>query len=150
MEVILKHPIRNLGDAGDVVKVKPGYARNYLIPQGKAVMATASALKDLAERKRQAEHKQTFIKDQAEAEAAKLENIKVEITTLAGNDGKLFGSVTAIQVANKLREQGLEIDRKQITIEDIRVTGEYTATVHFHKEVKAEIPVIVERRADDE
>ena len=113
-------------------------------------MATTSALKDLAERKRQAEHKQTFIKDKAVAEAAKLENVKVEITTLAGNDGKLFGSVTAIQIANKLKEQGLEIDRKQITIEDIRVTGEYSATVHFHKEVKVEIPVIVERRADDE
>lgn len=150
MEVILKQPIRNLGDADDVVKVKPGYARNYLIPQGLAVMATASAKKDLEERKRQASHKQAYIKEQAESEAAKLEGVKVEITTLAGADGKLFGSVTALQIANKLKEQGIEVDRKQITIEDIRVTGEYTAVIHFHKEVKTEVPVIVDRRVEEE
>ena len=150
MEVILKQPIRNLGDADDVVKVKPGYARNYLIPQGLAVMATASAKKDLDERKRQAAHKVAFVRQQAEAEAAKLEGIKVEIETLAGADGKLFGSVTSLQVANKLKEQGLEVDRKKITVEDIRTTGDYTAVIHLHKEVKAEVPVIVTRREDQE
>ncbi len=150
MEVILKQPIRNLGDADDVVKVKPGYARNYLIPQGLAVMATASAKKDLDERKRQAAHTVAFVRQQAEAEAAKLEGIKVEIETLAGADGKLFGSVTSLQVANKLKEQGLEVDRKKITVEDIRTTGDYTAVIHLHKEVKAEVPVIVTRREDQE
>lgn len=150
MEVILKQPIRNLGDADDVVKVKPGYARNYLIPQGLAVMATASAKKDLDERKRQAAHKVAYVRQQAEEEAAKLEGIKVEIETLAGADGKLFGSVTSLQVANKLKEQDLEVDRKKITVEDIRTTGEYIAVIHLHKEVKAEVPVIVTRREDQE
>jgi len=150
MEVILKAPIRNLGDADDVVKVKPGYARNYLIPQGLAVMATASAKKALAERKSQASHKQEFVKQQAEAEAAKLEGVEVNIETLAGADGKLFGSVTALQIANKLKEKGLEVERKAITIEDIRNTGEYVAVIHLHKEVKAEVKVNVTRREDQE
>jgi large subunit ribosomal protein L9 len=148
MEVILKQPIRNLGDADDVVKVKPGYARNYLIPQGLAVMATASAKRDLDERKRQASHKQTFIKEKAEAEAAKLEGVEVDIETLAGADGKLFGSVTALQVANKLKEKGIEVERKAITLDDIRNTGEYIAVIHFHKEVKSEVKVTVTRRED--
>ena len=150
MEIILKAPIRNLGDADDVVKVKPGFARNYLIPQGLAVMATASAKKALDERKRQASHKQEFVKQQAEDEATKLEGVEVHIETLAGADGKLFGSVTALQIANKLKEKGLEIERKSITIEDIRNTGEYTAVIHLHKEVKAEVKVIVSRREDQE
>ena len=149
MEVILKHPIRNLGDKDDVVKVKPGYARNYLIPQGFAVMATASAKKQLEEQKRQAAHKQEFIQAQAEAEAAKVEGVKVHIETLAGADGKLFGSVTALQVTNKLKEQGIEVDRKAITLEDIRNTGEYTGTVHFSKTVKATIHIEVTRREDE-
>lgn len=150
MEIILKAPIRNLGDADDVVKVKPGYARNYLIPQGLAVMATASAKKALEERKSQASHKQEFVKQQAEAEAAKLEGVEVHIETLAGADGKLFGSVTALQIANKLKEKGLEVERKAITIEDIRNTGEYVAVIHLHKEVKAEVKVSVTRREDQE
>ena len=146
MEVILKQPIRNLGDQDDVVKVKPGYARNYLIPQGLAVLATASSKKALEEKKRQAAHKQEFVKQQAEEEAAKLEGLKITIETLAGADGKLFGSVTGIQLVNKLKELGHEIDRKTLTFEDIRTTGEYTATVHLHKEVKAEIQIEVLRK----
>lgn len=150
MEVILKQPIRNLGDADDIVKVKPGYARNYLIPQGLAVMATASAKKALEEEKRQAAHKQEFVKQQAEAEAAKLEGVEIHIETLAGADGKLFGSVTALQISNKLKEKGLDIERRAITIEDIRNTGEYVAMIHLHKEVKAEVKVEVTRREDQE
>ncbi len=148
MEVILKQPIRNLGDQDDVVAVKPGYARNYLIPQGLAILATASNKKALEEKKRQASHKQEFVKQQAEAEAAKLEGLKIEIETLAGADGKLFGSVTAIQLVNKLKEMGHEVDRKTLTFDDIRTTGEYTATVHLHKEVKAEIQISVTRKED--
>ena len=148
MEVILKQPVRNLGDADDVVKVKNGYARNYLIPQGLAVMATASAKKAMEEKKRQAAHKVEFVKQQALEEAEKLANLKVTIETLAGADGKLFGSVTNIQIANKLSELGHDIDRKTITVEDIRTTGEYVATIHFHKEVKADVTIEVTRKED--
>ncbi|MEL6670746.1 MAG: 50S ribosomal protein L9 [Bacteroidota bacterium] len=148
MELILTQPVRNLGDKDDVVKVKPGYGRNYLIPQGLAVLATASAKRALEEKKRQASHKSEFVKQQAEAVAEQLAGVKLTIETLAGADGKLFGSVTSIQIANKLAEQGYEIDRKTITLEDIRNTGEYTATVHLHKEVKADIAIEVLRKED--
>jgi len=148
MEVILTQPIRNLGDKDDVVKVKPGYARNYLIPQGLAVMATASNRKALEEKKRQASHKQEHIKQQAEDLASQLSGLKIKIETLAGTDGKLFGSVTAIQIANRLKDKGFDIERKTITIEDIRETGEYVAIVHLHKEVKAEIDIEATRKED--
>ena len=146
MEVILTQPIRNLGDKDDVVKVKPGYARNYLIPQGLAIMATKSNKKSLEERKRQASHKHEFVKQTAQDLADKIEGTKLSIETLAGADGKLFGSVTTIQVANRLKELGFEIDRKSITLEDIRSIGEYQATVHLHKEVKVEVEVEVTRK----
>lgn len=146
MEVILKQPVRNLGDQDDIVNVKPGYARNYLIPQGLAMMATASAKKQLVEKQRQASHKTEFIKQKALEEAEKLQDLSIKIETLAGADGKLFGSVTAIQVASKLKEQGYDIDRRTITLDDIRNTGEYTAVVHLHKEVKAEIQIEVLRK----
>ncbi len=143
MEIILKQPIRNLGDKDDVVKVKPGYARNFLIPQGLAVVATDSAKRALTEEKRQASHKESFVKQQATDLAAKLAAVKITIETLAGNDGKLFGSVTTLMIATKLKEEGFDIDRKAITIEDVRAVGEYSATVHLHKEVKAQVPVEV-------
>ncbi|MEL6625469.1 MAG: 50S ribosomal protein L9 [Bacteroidota bacterium] len=145
MEVILKQPVNNLGDQDDIVKVKPGYARNYLIPQGMAILATASAKKALEEKKRQASHKYEFIKQQAEAEAEKLNGVNLVIQTLAGADGKLFGSVTTLQLANKLKEQGYEIDRRKITVAEIREVGDYEATIHLHKEVKAEISIQVIR-----
>lgn len=148
MEVILLSPVRNLGDTNDVVKVKPGYARNFLIPQGLAVMATASAKRNIEEQQKQASHKQEFLKQQAQEEADKLADLKIEIETLAGADGKLFGSVTALQIANQLKDKGFEIDRKTITVDDIRNTGEYTAVIHLHREVKAEIEVVVTRKED--
>jgi len=148
MEVILKQAIKNLGDIDDVVKVKPGYARNYLIPQGLAIMATASHKKALNEKKRQASHKYEHIKRQAEELAEQLVGTDLKIETLAGADGKLFGSVTAIQIANKLKEKGFEIDRKSIAVDDIRETGAYIATVHLHKEVKAEVQIEVSRKED--
>jgi large subunit ribosomal protein L9 len=150
MEVILQAPVRNLGEADDLVKVKPGYARNFLIPQGLAVLATESAKKSLEEKKRQAAHKVEFLKQQAEEEAAKLADVSLTIETLAGADGKLFGSVTALQVTNKLKEKGFDIDRKHITLEDIRTTGEYTVTVHLTKGVSAELPLEVVRKEDQE
>ncbi|MEM6263313.1 MAG: 50S ribosomal protein L9, partial [Bacteroidota bacterium] len=133
MEVILIQPVRNLGDVDDIVKVKPGYARNYLLPQGYAIMATPTNIKVVEERKRQAEHKQEFVQQQAQEVADKLADVKLTIETLAGGDGKLFGSVTALQIANKLKEKGFDIDRRKITLDDIRQTGEYTAIIHLHK-----------------
>lgn len=140
MEVILKKPVINLGDQDDVVKVKPGYARNYLIPQGLAMLATASAKRALEEKKRQAAHKQDFLLQQAQELADKLSALKVTISTLVGQDGKLFGSITPLAFANKLAELGFEIDRRQISFpEDMKEVGEYVAIVHLSKQVKAEI-----------
>lgn len=148
MEVILIQPVHNLGEVDDIVKVKPGYARNYLIPQGFAVPATPSSRKDLEEKKRQAAHKVEFVKNQAQEQADQLEDVKIAIETLAGADGKLFGSVTSLQIANRLKEMGHDIDRRAITFEDIRTTGSYTAVIHLHREVKAEIEIEVTRKED--
>ncbi len=148
MEVILKQPVRNLGDQDDIVKVKPGYARNFLIPQGLAILATASSKKALEEKKRQASHKQEFVKNQAQEKADSMEGTKIVIETLAGADGKLFGSVTSLQIANRLKEKGFDIDKRSVTIEDIRSTGEYEATIHLHKEVKVQIPIEVSRKEE--
>ncbi len=143
MEIILKQPVKNLGETHDIVKVKPGYARNFLIPTGMAVIANASNRKAVEEIKRQVAHKQEHIKTQAERIAAQLADMNIVIETLAGADGKLFGSVTTLQIAAKLKEKGLDIDRKIITVDDIRELGEYTATIHLHKEVKAKIAIEV-------
>ncbi|MEM6768014.1 MAG: 50S ribosomal protein L9 [Bacteroidota bacterium] len=148
MEVILKQPVRNLGDQDDIVKVKPGYARNFLIPQGLAILATTSNKKSLEEKKRQASHKQEFVKNQAQEKADSMEGTKILIETLAGADGKLFGSVTSLQIANRLKEKGFDIDKRSVTIEDIRSTGEYEATIHLHKEVKVQIPIEVSRKEE--
>ncbi|MDX1907057.1 MAG: 50S ribosomal protein L9 [Bacteroidia bacterium] len=148
MDVILKQPVRNLGDQDDIVKVKPGYARNFLIPQGLAILATDSARRSLEEKKRQVAHKQEFVKQQALDEAEKLRDLTLTIETLAGADGKLFGSVTTLQVANRLKDKGFDIDRRTITLEDIRNTGEYTAVIHLHKEVKVSITIEVIRKED--
>ncbi|RMG26841.1 MAG: 50S ribosomal protein L9 [Bacteroidetes bacterium] len=146
MEVILIQPVYKLGEVDDVVKVKPGYARNYLIPQGFAIPATPSNRKSLEEKKRQASHKQEFVKNQAQETAQQLEGVVIEIETLAGADGKLFGSVTSLQIANRLKEKGIDIDRRAITFGDIRSTGEYKAVIHLHREVKAEIDIVVKRK----
>lgn len=143
MEIILTQPVRNLGDIDDVVKVKNGYARNYLIPQKMAILATSSNLRAVEEKKKQAAHKQEHLKDMAQALADKLTDVTINIETLAGKDGKLFGSVTSLMVAKELEAKGIEVDRRKITVEDIRSTGEYTATVHFHKEVKADVKIEV-------
>jgi len=148
MEIILKQPVRNLGDEDDIVKVKPGYARNFLIPQGLAIISTAGSRKALEEKKKQIAHKQLHLKDQAQAVADRLAETRITVEALAGNDGKLFGSVTAIAIANRLKDAGIDIDRKSITVEDIRQLGEYTATIHLHREVKASILIDVVRKAD--
>ncbi len=139
MEIILKEDIAGLGYKNDIVKVKDGYGRNYLIPQGKAVIATESAKKVLAENERQRAHKLAKIKADAEAQAAKLNGVKVTISAKVNEDGTIFGGVGAAQVAEALAAKGFEIDRKAIVAETVKAVGEYTATINLHKEVKAEV-----------
>ena len=139
MEIILKEDIAGLGYKNDIVKVKDGYGRNYLIPQGKAVIATESAKKVLAENERQRAHKLAKIKADAEALAAKLNGVKLSISAKVNEDGTIFGGVGAAQVAEALAAKGFEIDRKAIVAETAKALGEYTATVNLHKEVKAEV-----------
>ena len=139
MEIILKEDIQNLGYKNDIVKVKDGYGRNYLIPQGKAVIATESAKKILAENERQRAHKLAKIKADAEALAAKLNGIKLTLTAKVNEDGTIFGGVGAAQVAEALAAKGFEIDRKIIAAETVKAVGQYTAVINLHKEVKAEV-----------
>ena len=139
MEIILKEDIAGLGYKNDIVKVKDGYGRNYLIPQGKAVIATESAKKVLAENERQRAHKLAKIKADAEALAAKLNGVKVTISAKVNEDGTIFGGVGAAQVAEALAAKGFEIDRKVIAAETVKAVGEYTATINLHKEVKATV-----------
>ena len=148
MEIILKEDVINLGYKNDIVKVKDGYGRNYLIPQGKAVIATESAKKVLAENERQRAHKLAKIKADAEALAAKLNGVKVSISAKVNEDGTIFGGVGAAQVAEALAAKGFEIDRKAIAAETVKAAGEYTATITLHKEVKAEVAFVVVAEAE--
>ncbi len=141
MEVILKQDIKNLGYKDDVVRVKDGYGRNYLIPKGYAVLATDSNRKILAENIRQAQFKQDRIKKDAEAIAAGLENVSVSIGAKAGETGKIFGAVNTIQFAEALKKLGFDVDRKRITFEtDVKFLGSYVANLNLHKEVKIQVP----------
>lgn len=144
MKLILTQDVRSLGHKDDVVSVRPGYGRNYLIPKGMAKMATESALKMLAEDVKQRAFKQDKIKKDAEAMAVKLEGVTVTIKAKTGTSGKIFGAVTALQVANTLKEQGIEVDRRKIVLsEDPKVLGSYTAIINLHKEVSKEIAIEV-------
>ncbi|MGM9870742.1 MAG: 50S ribosomal protein L9 [Muribaculaceae bacterium] len=144
MKVILKEDINRLGYKDDVVEVRDGYGRNFLIPQGKAVIANESALKVLAENQRQRAHKLAKIKADAEELAAKLADVKLTIATKTSSNGTIFGSVKDVQIAEELEKLGFNIDRKIIVINHpIKEVGEYTVTLNLHKEVKAQIPVVV-------
>lgn len=141
MEVILTQDINKLGEKDDIVTVKPGYGRNYLIPQGFAVLATESARKVVAENIKQAQFKQEKIKNDALVLAEKLENVKLTIGAKAGESGKIFGSVNSIQIADALKKEGFEVDRRRITFEtEPKVLGEYLANLNLHKEVKVQVP----------
>ena len=144
MQVILKEDILNLGFKGDVVNVKKGYGRNYLIPQGKAVIASESALKMLAEDNRQRAHKLAKIKADAEALAASLNGVSVSIATKASESGKVFGSVTTVQIADTLAEKGFTVDRRLIALkEPLKELGAHKVVIKLHKEVSAEVEVVV-------
>ncbi|MPN16542.1 50S ribosomal protein L9 [bioreactor metagenome] len=141
LEVILKEDIISLGYKDDVVNVKKGYARNFLIPQGKAVIASESAKKVLAENQKQRAHKLAQIKADAQAIADKLEGVSLTIGAKASSTGTIFGSVTNIQIADALQAKGFEIERKLILIKDaVKEVGTYKAVVKLHKEVSVEIP----------
>ena len=143
MEIILKEDILGLGFKNDIVEVKSGYGRNYLIPQGKGVVATASAKKILAENLKQQAHKLAALKEAAEKKAEALKGVALTISVKVSATGVAYGSVGSAQVADELKKLGHEIDRKIISMSDIKKVGEYVATVHFHKEVAVEIPVKV-------
>ena len=144
MDIILLKYQKGLGEKDDIVTVKPGYARNFLIPQGVAVMATATNRKILAENLRQASHRKEHIKNEAEGLAEKLNAVELTIETLAGPDGRLFGSVTPLMVAKQLEDQGFEVERQRISFDaPIKEIGVYNATVDLHKEVKASVKVNV-------
>ncbi len=140
MKIILKEDIAGLGYKDDVVEVKNGYGRNYLIPTGKAVIASESALKVLAENQRQRAHKLARIKAEAEEAAKALEGLKLTIGAKTSSTGTIFGSVNAIQIAEALEKLGHNVDRKLISIDAVKEVGNYTATIKLHREVTVEIP----------
>lgn len=143
MEVILKEDVINLGYKDDIVTVKNGYARNFLIPRGKAVMATESARKMLAEDLKQRAHKLAAIKKEAEDRAKAIEAVKLVVEAKTDIAGNLFGSITSMHIADALKALGHEVERKLITIKGVKTVGMHTATVRFHKEVAVEVPVEV-------
>jgi large subunit ribosomal protein L9 len=141
MDIILKEDIKGLGYKNDVVTVKPGYGRNYLIPKGFAIIANASNLKMRDENVKQAAHKAEKIKTEAENIAAQLAEVKLSLKAKAGESGKIFGAVTTLQVADALAERGLNIDRKKISfLGEVKSLGEYELEIDLHKEVQVTIP----------
>ena len=150
MEIILKEDVICLGYKNDIVNVKNCYGRNYLIPTGKAVIASASAKKILAENLKQQAHKLAAILAAAEKEAEALNGVALTIEAKVSSTGALYGSVTAATVAEELAKKGIEVDRKKILMKDIKAVGEYAATVVFHKQVKVEVPVTVLAEGQEE
>jgi large subunit ribosomal protein L9 len=144
MKVILNENIETLGHIGDVVKVAPGYARNYLLPKKLAIVATDSNAKALEHAKRQMTYKKNKTLESARNLGAKLEALSIVLTHKAGEEGKLFGSVTNMDIANYLKANGFDIDRKSIILTDtIKHTGEFSATLKIHPEVTAKLKVVV-------
>lgn len=140
MEVILKDDIKGLGYKNDLVKVKPGYGRNFLIPRGYAIIANASNKKSVNEDIRQAAHKAEKLKKDAASIAEKISTTSLVIPAKVGESGKIFGAVTVLQLADSLKEKGIDVDRKKISFNsDVKEVGEYTAQVDLHKEVKVEL-----------
>jgi large subunit ribosomal protein L9 len=143
MEIILKEDIKGVGYKNDIVDVKPGFGRNYLIPQGFAMIASTSNKKMILENVRQAAHKAEKLKNDAEVISEKLKSLTVEIKTKAGESGKIFGAVTALQISDALREKGFDIDRKKISVGSIKSLGDYQVEIDLHKDVQTEITASV-------
>lgn len=140
MQIILKEDVAGLGYKDDIVTVKDGYGRNFLIPTRKAVIASESAKKELAEVLKQRAHKLAKIKADAEELAAKLKDVSLTIGAKTSSTGTIFGSVTNIQIADALAKAGYTVDRKIIYIKNVKEVGHYTATIKLHKEVSVEVP----------
>jgi len=148
MKVILKENVEHLGHIGDVVKVAPGYARNFLLPKGFAVEATEKNAKALEHMKKHLEYKKNKVLEAARQLAAKIESITLSLVHQSGADDKLFGSVTNMELAEQLKAKGVEIDRKRIVLaEPIKQLGEFTAVVKLHPEVNATLKISVTKAA---
>ncbi len=144
VKLILREDVPSLGDAGDVVSVKPGFARNYLLPQGKAMPATDANVSELEHHKRVVAERVTRERRAFEAQRDRLQAQRLEFTAQAGEEGKLFGSVTASQIAEELAAKGIEIDRRKIQLEEpIREVGEHTVSIRLHREIVANVKVKV-------
>ena len=143
MEIILKEDVIGLGYKNDIVNVKAGYGRNYLIPTGKGVIASESAKKVLAEELKQKAVKLAKIKADAEALAEKLNAVSLNFNAKASSTGVIYGSVGSLQIADELQKLGFDIDRKIIAVKDVKTAGEYVAVVKLHKEVAAQVPFTV-------
>jgi large subunit ribosomal protein L9 len=144
MELILKEDVKNLGFKNDVVKVKPGYGRNFLIPQGMAVLATPSSLKILQENLKQAAHKAEKLLTGAKTMAVAIGDTVLEIKAKAGESGRIFGAVTTLQVSDALKAKGFDVDRKRINLpNDVKNLGAYEATLILHKEVSHKVKFLV-------
>lgn len=139
MQIILLTDIANLGHKDDVINVKPGYGRNYLIPQGYAILATESAKKVVAENTKQRAHKEAKLREEAQELATKLEAVKLTIGAKTSSTGKIFGSVNSIMISEALQAQGYDIDRKKIMLKEIKEIGTYSALVKLHRDVKVNV-----------
>lgn len=140
MEVILKEDIKGLGYKNDQVTVKGGYGRNYLIPKGLALVASESNKKRISENVKQASHKAAKIKQDAEALAQSIGEVVLEISSKAGENGKIFGAVTALQISEALKSKGIEVNRKKITFKTpVKTLGDYQAVINLHREVQHEV-----------
>jgi large subunit ribosomal protein L9 len=144
MEIILTKDIKGLGYKNDTIKVKPGYGRNYLLPQGYAIIANGTNKKVVAENLKQAAHKAEKIKTEASNVAAKIEGLSLEITAKIGESGRIFGAITTLQISDALKAKGVDVDRKKISIPvGIKEAGEFQAEIDLHKEVKTNVTFTV-------
>jgi large subunit ribosomal protein L9 len=149
MKVILRDYVKNLGYRDDIVEVKPGYANNYLLPQGLAIPGTPGNIKQINENQRQAAHRRAKQIEEANQKAQQIETLDLNIEALAGSSGKIYGSVTPLQIKKHLQEQGIDVDQRKINIpQDIKELGSYSATVVLDKEVSATLNFNVVEKAD--
>ncbi|GHV61572.1 50S ribosomal protein L9 [Bacteroidia bacterium] len=139
MQIILLTDIANLGHKDDIINVKPGYGRNYLIPQRFAILATEHSKKVIAENVKQRAHKEAKLRAEAEELATKLAVIKLRVGAKTSSTGKIFGSVNNIMISESLKEHGFEIDRKKIILKDVKEVGTYTTTIKLHRDVKVDV-----------
>lgn len=154
VKVILREGIPKLGDAGDLVSVRPGYARNYLIPKGIAIPATAEKLKEVEHHRRLIAQRQIELLKDLKGASQKIRGMDLDFEAQAGDSGKLFGSITPAQIAKRIGEQGVDVDRRKIQTEPIKLVGEHEIKIRLHKELVVEVTVVVKaaavQRSDDE